>query len=155
MARSSFRFKERLDGASNFLSWKANCLERARKELPMYADPAYKVGKDKKDVRAQRVIFDAEKDHLIPHVARKTTPKVFQSDNLNRKMVLKNKLLKSRIIRFNNVISYLTQICDQLATVGERIVDVELVNVALNGFTKPWESFVKGIYTQENILDIN
>jgi hypothetical protein len=92
------------------------------------------------------VILDVVKDHLIPHVAEKTKPKdmfdalvgLFQSDNLNRKMVLKNKLRDCWMNRSNNVTSYLmriTQIRDQLAVVGEKILDAELVNVALNRFT--------------------
>jgi hypothetical protein len=47
----------------------------------------------------------------------------------------------------------ITLICDQLAAVGEKILDVELVDVSMNGFTKLWESFVKGICAWENILD--
>jgi hypothetical protein len=45
----------------------------------------------------------------------------------------------------------ITQICDQLAVVGEKEVDGELVNTALNGFSKPWEPFVKGISERENL----
>ena len=50
------------------------------------------------------------------------------------------------------VISYLgrfTQIQDELAAVGE-IVDPDfLVRTALNSFTKPWGSFVRGIVARE------
>jgi hypothetical protein len=31
--------------------------------------------------------------------------------------------------------------------------DAKLVNVALNGFTKSWEPFVKGITAREKLLD--
>jgi hypothetical protein len=37
------------------------------------------------------------------------------------------------------------QICDQFAVVGEKVVDVELVNMALDIFLVSWEAFVKGI----------
>jgi hypothetical protein len=73
---------------------------------------------------------------------------LFQSDNLNQKMVLKNKLRDYRMNKYDNVTIYpmrITQICDQLVVVGETILDVELVNVALNRFTKSWEPFVNGI----------
>ena len=66
---------------------------------------------------------------------------------MNRKMVLKNKLQDCRMTKSDNVTNYLmriTQIRDQLAIVGEKTLDEELVNVALNGFTKSWEPFVKG-----------
>lgn len=43
------------------------------------------------------------------------------------------------------------QIHDELAVVGEKMGDAELVNMALNGFPTSWEPFVKGICSCENI----
>jgi hypothetical protein len=40
---------------------------------------------------------------------------------------------------------------DQLTTIGEKLNDAELVNVALNGFSKSREPFVKGVYAWGNI----
>jgi hypothetical protein len=45
------------------------------------------------------------------------------------------------------------QIHDQLAAIGEKVVDLDLVNMALNGFPTSWEPFVKGICAHENLLD--
>ena len=56
--------------------------------------------------------------------------------------------------RSDSVTSYLmkvTQIHDQLATVGEKVANAALVNMALNGFPASWEPFVKGICTRENL----
>jgi 2-phosphoglycerate kinase len=117
---------------------------------------------EKKDIKAQRVILEAIKDHLIPHVAEKTNSKdmfdalvsLFQSDNMSRKMILKTKLRESRMTHSNNVASYLmriTQIRDQLAAIGKTVLKVELVNVALNGFTKSWEPFIMVIYAREHL----
>jgi hypothetical protein len=94
-------------------------------------------------------------------VAEKTSTKemydslvaLFQSDNVNQKMILKNKLRDCRMNRSDNVTTYLmriTQIRDQLAAVGETVVEPELVNVALNGFTKSWEPFIKGICAERH-----
>jgi hypothetical protein len=124
-------------------------------------DPAVQATWDKKDIKAQRVILEAIKDHLIPHVAEKTRSKemldalvsLFQSDNMSRKMILKTKLRECRMSTSDNVTSYLmriTQIRDQLAAVGETILDAELVNVALNGFSKAWEPFIMGIVPERN-----
>ena len=80
---------------------------------------------------------------------------LFQSDNMNRKMILRNKLISIYMSRSNNVTNYfmrITQTHDQLAAVGEKVDETKLVNVALNGFTKSWEPFVKGICAWENIL---
>jgi len=58
--------------------------------------------------------------------------------------------------RSHMVTSYhmkITQIHDQLAVVGEKVEDVEPMNMALNGFPASWEPFVKGICSQENLPD--
>jgi hypothetical protein len=51
-------------------------------------------------VKAKQVILDAMKDHLIPHISEKKIMKemfdalvsLYQSENINRKMILRNKL---------------------------------------------------------------
>jgi hypothetical protein len=40
-----------------------------------------------------------------------------------------------------------------LATVGEVVLEQELVRTTPNGFTKSWASFVKGIMARENLTD--
>jgi hypothetical protein len=73
---------------------------------------------------------------------------LFHRDNLNRKMILRNNLISIQMSRFDNVTNYftrITQTCDQLEAIWKKVDDMELVNVALNGFTKSWEPFVKGI----------
>jgi hypothetical protein len=42
---------------------------------------------------------------------------------------------------------------DELATVGEVISDSDLVRIALKGFTKEWEVFVKCVVGREHLLD--
>jgi hypothetical protein len=56
--------------------------------------------------------------------------------------------------RLDTVTIYLMKVMrirDQLAAVGEKIADAELVNMALNGFPTSWEPFVKGICARENL----
>ena len=69
-------------------------------------------------------------------------------------MVLQEKLRGTKMMKTDIVISFLTrfsQIRDALAVVGE-IVDLsELVRIALNDFSKPWESFVRGIMAREHM----
>jgi hypothetical protein len=45
----------------------------------------------------------------------------------------------------------ITQIRDQIVLIGENVEDVELVNMALNGFPTLWEPFFKSICTWEKI----
>ena len=55
----------------------------------------------------------------------------------------------------DSVIAYLTtvsQVRDELATIGETVDSAELIRVALNGFSKSWEMFVRGIVARENML---
>jgi hypothetical protein len=64
---------------------------------------------------------------------------LFEAMNENRKMVLKAKLHDIKMGKEESVSSYLTwvaQVKDELAAVGEVISDSELVRIALNGFTK-------------------
>jgi hypothetical protein len=54
----------------------------------------------------------------------------------------------------DTVTSYLTkitQVCDQLAVVGEVVSNKELVRTALNGFSKPRTPFIKGIVARETL----
>jgi hypothetical protein len=45
----------------------------------------------------------------------------------------------------------ITQIRDQLATIGEAVEDTKLVNVTLNCFPESWEPFVQGICAREKL----
>ena len=75
--------------------------------------------------------MDAIKDHSIPHVVKKSImqtrfkafPNLFQSDNVNKTMILCDKLKYVRMTTSDNVICYLmkiNKIHDQLADVGEK-----------------------------------
>jgi hypothetical protein len=101
--------EDRLDGASNFLSWKVkvtllldeNDLWDIVKNVATHpTDLQESVAHNKRVVKAKQVILDAIKDHLIPHVSEKKTAKetfdalvsLYKSQNINRKMILRNKL---------------------------------------------------------------
>ena len=56
--------------------------------------------------------------------------------------------------RGESVRTYLTrvlQVRDELVVVGETVDNAELIQVALNGFSKSWETFVSGIVVRENM----
>jgi hypothetical protein len=70
--------------------------------------------------------------------------------------VLREKLRNTKMTKTDTVASYLTklsQIRDELGVVGEKVEGAELVRTALNGFSKPWDSFVRGIVAREKLLD--
>ena len=70
------------------------------------------------------------------------------------KMVLKEELGSTKMSKTDIVASYLskiTQICDMLAVVEEIVEVLKLVRIALNGLTKLWAPFVKGIVAREKL----
>jgi hypothetical protein len=104
------------------------------------------------------------KDHMIPHLVEKLTAKemwdalinLYKNKNENRKMALRDKIHITRMAKGESVASYLTrlrQVKDELAVVGEIIPDSELVRIALNGFTKEWDVFVKCVVGREKLPD--
>ena len=69
-------------------------------------------------------------------------------------MVLREKLKSIAMSKTNTVTSYLTrisQVCDELAAVGETMPDSKLVRTTLNGFSAQRASLVKGFVTREHL----
>ena len=110
------RVEDRLDGAANFSPWNARInliLEEnelcdivhgtTTNPVVVPADATDKATFMKKDVRVRRVILDALKDHVIPHISAKdhafemwtSLTNLYQSSNENKKMVLREKLKRS------------------------------------------------------------
>jgi hypothetical protein len=61
-------------------------------------------------------------------------------------MALRDKLHATKMARGEGVTSYvtkLTHVRDELAAVGDIILEEELVRIALNDFGKQWDVFVK------------
>jgi hypothetical protein len=164
MASTSLRFKDRLDGASNLLSWKVrvtllleeNDLWDIAKDVVAEPTNLQQLAAQKKEVKAKHMIMDAIKDHLIPYISKKKTAMKMFVALVNRKTILQNKLRSIEITISDSVTSYLmrvTQIRDQLATIGEKIADPELVNMALARFPASWQPFVEGICAHENLTN--
>jgi hypothetical protein len=124
MASMSLRFEDKFDGASNFLSWKVRTtflLEEndlwdiVKDVVPSPTDLQQLVSHKKREVKAKRMILDAIEDHFLHHLSeKKTTNEMFdavvslyQSENINRKMILRNKLRSIEMTRLELVTSYL------------------------------------------------
>jgi 2-phosphoglycerate kinase len=112
----------------------------------------------------RRIIVDGVKDHIIPHLSGKKAAKemwdalvkLYQPNNQNRKMLLREKLRSTKMAKGESVVTYLTKfthIGDELAGVGEAVNKTELVRIALNAFTKQWEVFVCGVVAREKLPD--
>jgi len=171
MATTTLIFEDRLDGASNFLSWKERVTlalkeddiwQLVDKSFTPAIDPTTLYSHHKKEIKEERVLLYSVKDHLIPHLNEKNMTRemfdalvsLFQRKNMNRKMVLRNKLKLVQMYRLDNVTNYLvriTQVRDHIETIGEKNEDAKIMNVALNGLPKSWEPFVKGVCSLETI----
>jgi hypothetical protein len=171
---SNITFENRLEGISNYLHWKVRISSVLKKnKLWLFAntimlipasDPIALDLHDVKETKTHRIILDEVKDHLIPHLVEKKTTKemwdtpkiLYEAKNENRKMALRDKLHTARMAKGESVATYLTrvaQVKDELAVVGEVIPDSELVRIALKGFTKKWEVFMKCVVGREKLPD--
>jgi hypothetical protein len=165
--------EDRLAGAGNWSPWKARIVLNLKEgELWDIVESLMVPPTDavllaefrKRNIKAKRsrTILDAVKDHIIPHVSGKdfafqlwqSLCSLYQSPNQTQKMVLQEKLRGTKMTKTDSVTSFLArfyQIHDELAAVGEIVDPSELVKTALNGFSKPWESFVRGIIVKEHM----
>ena len=105
-------------------------------------------------IRAQRIIANSIKDHLIPQVSSKKTPKemfyalsrMYEGRSINRKMNLRDQLKSTKMSHGESIQDYFTmvsQIKEQLEAIGDKLDEDEMVMTALNGLTRPWESFIQ------------
>ena len=139
-----------------------HCKSTVANPVTIPLDATIKAAYEKKNIKAQRILLDAIKDHVIPRILGKSNAyemwdaltKLYQSSNENRKMVLREKLKSIKMVKDEEMVTYLTRITrvrDKLAAVGEKVEDGELVRQALNGVTKSWAIFVESIVARENL----
>ena len=114
-------------------------------------------------IRAQRIIADSIKDHLIPQVSSKKNPKemydslskMYEGRNINRKMNLRAQLKSTKMNHGESIQDYFTRVSqfkEQLEVIGDKLDEDELVMTALNGLTRPWESFIQMMCAREENL---
>jgi hypothetical protein len=165
------RVEDWLAGVGNWFPWKARIV-LILEELELWDIVEYLVVPPtdgvlmaefrKRNIMAKRTIFDVVKDHVISHIFGiefafqmwQSLCGLYQSPNQNRKMMLQEKLRGTKMTETDTITSFLTrfsQIRDELAAVGEIVDPSELVRTALNGLSKPWESFVQGIVAREHM----
>jgi hypothetical protein len=114
-------------------------------------------------VRAKRIIVDSIKDHLIPEVSSKNTPKemfdaltrMSEGKNINRKINLRTqvkntKMQKGQIV--HDYFSRVSQFKEQLEAIEDNLDEDELIITALNGVTRPWDAFIQTIYARKGKL---
>ena len=134
MTSVGLRTEDRLDGATNFVSWKARILLVLRENelweevvrnttanpivILVATDAVAYSAFNKKDIKAMRIILDVVKDHVIPHISGKdhahemwsALTGLSESTNENRKMVLREKMKNIKMVKGEVCMAYLTRI---------------------------------------------
>jgi hypothetical protein len=111
---ASTKLVDKLLGMENFCAWKYRIgliLEEndptrfIKEDVPELTDVADKTKHQNDTIRAKRIIAYSIKDHLIPQVSSKKTPKemfdaltrLYEGKNINRKMNLRTQLKNTRM----------------------------------------------------------
>jgi hypothetical protein len=136
--------KDRLDGTSNFSSWKSrlqitleenDLLSLIENTLPETTTDEEKTDWKVDDVKAWKTIIYSVRDHLLPHIAiLKTTyemydalKKMFESNNTNRALTSKHQFQNIKMTKDDTIATFfmkISEIKDQLGAIGETIIDI-------------------------------
>ena len=86
---NNVRVEDRLEGASNFFSWKTRIItileeleleEYIEKEIPIPQDETEKLTWKRRNNKAKKIIVDSVKDHILPSISEiKSTHEVFKT----------------------------------------------------------------------------
>ena len=164
------RIEDRLEGASNFSSWKIRLLIVLREmELEKYIESNLPMPKNesekvtwKRHNKAMKIIIDSVKDHILLSIANLQTAfemfssiqNTFEINNTSRLLTLKQDLLYIKMKNGESITSYflrITKLKDQLATMKNQVDDKELSMISLRGLPLSWETFIQGLSSQPKL----
>jgi hypothetical protein len=169
--RNKTLVEDRLDGSSNFSSWKSrlhitleesDLLKLIEVTLPATTTDEEKAEWKTDDVKVRKIIIYSVRDHLLPHISTlKTTylmydalKKMFESNNTNKALTLKHQLQNIKMTKDDITATFfmkISEIKDQLGATGETITDRELVMITLNALPIHWEPFIQSISGRANL----
>jgi hypothetical protein len=135
--------EDRLDGSSNFSSWKSrlqitleedDLLSLIEKTLLETTTDEEKVDWKADDVKARKIIIYSVRDHLLPHISTlKTTyemydalKKMFESNNTKKALTLKHQPQNIKMKKDDTIATFFMRISEiryQLGAIGETITD--------------------------------
>ena len=78
--------------------------------------------------------------------------RLYEGRNINKKMALRTQLKNVRMQKSESIHAFFTrisQINEQIISIGDSVEEVELVMTTLNGLSKSWDSFIRGIYCSD------
>ena len=166
----STKLEDKLEGIENFLAWKyriglilkENGLKKyINDEVVETKEDEAKEKHEKYLTKEMRTISDSIKDHLIPQVSSKKTPKKMY-DSLSRmyegrniKMNLRAQLKGTKMSNRESIQDYFTrvsQLREQLSAIGDSLDEYELVMSAFSGLTRPWDSFIQTLCSRKESM---
>jgi DNA repair ATPase RecN len=172
---ASTKLVDKLEGVENFHAWKyiiglileENDLAKFIKEnVPEPEENAAKEKYKKDMIKAKRIIADSIKDHLIPQVSSKNTPKdmfdaltrMYEGKNINQKMNLRTQLKNTKMQKGETIQDYFSRVSqfkEQLEAIGDNLDEYELIMKTLNGLTRPWDAFIQTICARKEKLQFD
>jgi hypothetical protein len=134
--------EDRLDGTSNFSSWKSrlhitlekdDLLRLIGKTLLTTTTNEEKVEWKANDVKARKRTICSIRDQLLPYISNMNTSyemydalkKMFESNNTNRALPLKHQLQNIKMMKADTIDTFfmkILEIIDQLGAIGETII---------------------------------
>jgi hypothetical protein len=179
---NSIKFKNKLDGDSNFISWKTriDLILAKNKVLDIVkgkiVKSEFKEGEEKEpqnvaamekfkyvDINAMSIIVDSIKDHLIPYISHLDSSKkmydaltnLFSVRNTVQVMSLKNELRDMKMNDDNNITSYfvrISQLRDQLQAIEEITSEKGIGEHSTQWSSKTWDAFAASMNTRKEYL---
>jgi hypothetical protein len=127
--RNKTLVEDRLDGSSNFISWKSrlqitleedDLLSLIEKTLLETTTDEEKADWKADDVKARKIIIYSIRDHLLPRIATlKTTyemydalKKMFESNNTNITLRLKHQLQNIKMMKADTIATFFMRISE-------------------------------------------
>eukprot|EP00253_Pinus_taeda_P027444 PITA_27444 len=171
---SYFKSDDKLHDKSTYHAWKMSLdltleeqdvmdyVQGKTLEPPSNAPVAAKTKYKKGEVKAKKIIRDSIHKNLVAYISDLNTSKeiydnlvgMFKSSNANQNLFLKNKLKNIKKGKGEDVQSYfmrITEIKNDLLSIGEAIVDMELTLIALGGLPPEWYVFNTTILNNDRI----
>ena len=167
--------EDRLDGQSNFRSWKSRVMiilednDLAQYVKAEVAEPNDEPGKltfKKNMIKAKRIILESVNDHLLSNIDDLNTPKamfvyltnLYESKNSSRKVALRSQIRAMYFSRSETISSYFSKIKllkDQLKAIDAPMDEDELCSTILDSFPDSWDSFCQSVNARSNPRTFN
>lgn len=126
---NNVRVEDRLEGTSNFVSWKTQIISILEEhELYSFIEEDKKMPNDEPEKttwkrhnnKAETIIIDSVKDHVLPSISKPTTAyevfktiqNTYEINNASRLLTLKHQLINIKMDKGDTISTYFSKISD-------------------------------------------